>query len=391
MSVRVIELVLRSFPAVGGTETVAQRVSVQLTSKVHVSILSSTLLDLKGERFDYTRHRFLNGVPIQKFPAYNVRVRGLFLYPFVYPAMRKHLLKHQVGPLIIHTHSFPSFHSYVALELSAKRGIPVIITPHYDVDSLAKNPAHLSHMKLLGRLLSRKKLKLVAITPRERSFYINRLHYASESIFVIPNGVDLNELSTSDRQVEQTRANFPSDRFIILYVGRVAKIKGIDSLLRAVSSLNADYHLVIAGPDGGYLSDAIQLVRELHIDDRVSFTGELQRTALAALYGSCDIFVLPSYGGEAFGITLAEAMACGKPVVATDTGGIPELVQDGEEGYLVRPGDRAQLQDRMQRLAWSNDLRIEMGRKGRKKIGARYTWENIGEQYLRILGDLERA
>jgi glycosyltransferase involved in cell wall biosynthesis len=382
---------MRSFPAVGGTETVAQRVSIELASEVHVSVLSSNLLDLKGKRFDDKRLRFLNGVSVHKFPAYNVRLKGLFLYPFVYPEMRGHLRKQQAKRLIIHTHSFPSFHSYVALELLVRRGVPVIVTPHYDVDSLAKNPIHLTHMKLLGRLISRRKLKLVAITERERSFYVHRLHYASKSIVVIPNGVDLNELTVNNDQVEQTRTIFPADRLIILYVGRVAKIKGIGLLLQAASNLNVSYHLIIAGPDGGYLNDAIQLARKLNMRDRVTFTGELHRTALTALYRICDIFVLPSYGGEAFGITLAEAMACGKPVIASKTGGIPELVHNGEEGYLVQAGNPAQLRDRLQTLAWSNGLRTEMGRKGRKRIDARYTWEKIGGQYLRLVNDMEQT
>ena len=361
-----------------------------MASKIHVSILSSTLLDLEGKRFDDKRHRFLNSVPVHKFPAYNVRIKGLFLYPFIYPGMRKHLLKQQEEHLIIHTHSFPTFHSYVALELHLRRGVPVIVTPHYDVESLAKNPLHLSHMKLLGRFLSRRKLKLVAITKRERSFYVDRLHYPPDAISVIPNGVDLKELSVDEEQVKQTRTTFPSG-ILILYAGRVARIKGIDCLLHAVSRLNVDYHLIIAGPDGGYLDEGIQLGRNLNIDGRVTFTGELQKSALASLFRSCDVFVLPSYGGEAFGITLAEAMACGKPVVATDTGGIPELVHDGEEGYLIHAGDRAQLRDRLEKLAGSNALRTEMGRKGRKKIEAGYTWESIGRHYLEIVNDLERA
>jgi glycosyltransferase involved in cell wall biosynthesis len=198
-------------------------------------------------------------------------------------------------------------------------------------------------------------------------------------------------LDVDDGQVERTKATFPTGSLIILYAGRVARIKGIDWLLRAVSRLGIDYHLIIAGPDGGYMDDAIQLVRRLNIQHKVTFTGELPRTALISLYRICDVFVLPSYGGEAFGITLAEAMACGKPVGATETGGICDLVQDGEEGYLIKAGDEMRLRDRIQELAGSNAVRVEMGRKGRKKIDAGYTWKNVGRQYLQILNDLENS
>jgi glycosyltransferase involved in cell wall biosynthesis len=146
--------------------------------------------------------------------------------------------------------------------------------------------------------------------------------------------------------------------------------------------------LVIAGK-GEERDNLERLVFELNLRDRVIFTGFVWGDDKWSLLKNCDVFVLPSVV-EAFGIAVIEAMACEKPVIATNTGPFPEIIRDGETGLLVPLYAPDALADAVIELALNEEKRKEMGERARKDVEERFDINKIAGDYLEIYKELIR-
>jgi glycosyltransferase involved in cell wall biosynthesis len=222
------------------------------------------------------------------------------------------------------------------------------------------------------------------------------------------NGADVGRFSQTG-----PRADGRPDSKRILFVGRVSPEKGVHVLMRAfrrVLEHHPDAQLDVVGPTGAappeyivslsddpevrnlsafYLRDYDELLREETppaVAGSVKRTGDLPYGELVDRYRQSDIFVFPSVWHEPFGMPNVEAMACGLPVVATRGGGIPEIVADGETGFLVDRGDPDQLADALIRLLDDPPLRREMGEAGRRRARERFSWERIAADLLSVYG-----
>ena len=122
------------------------------------------------------------------------------------------------------------------------------------------------------------------------------------------------------------------------------------------------------------------LAQDVGLNGRVSFLGWQNRAQVGDLLRRCDVFVLPSRS-EPFGIVIIEAMACGKPVVASAVGGIPEIIHQGENGILVEPEDPAALGDAILRVLEDEGLRAEIGRNGLKTVRRSFRSQHNGARY----------
>jgi glycosyltransferase involved in cell wall biosynthesis len=159
----------------------------------------------------------------------------------------------------------------------------------------------------------------------------------------------------------------------LLFVARLAELKGLSVLLAAVAALADDHAglaLTVIG-DGPERRRFELLAAELGVADRVDFVGYRSQAEVADHLAATDVFVLPSYA-EGVPVTLMEAMGAGVPVVATQVGGVSELVEDGTNGFVVRPGDVEQLTDRLHRLLIDPGLRADFGAAGRDKVGTEF-------------------
>ncbi|MCD5401692.1 glycosyltransferase family 4 protein, partial [candidate division NPL-UPA2 bacterium] len=349
---KILELEYRGPPSLGGVETLVVEISKQFKSKGHeVEIWSTDLLDFNGKR-DSQPERVVDGIKVRKFRSFKIPRFPFFMYPLIYPKIVFELLKLKRDDVIVHSHSFPSFHSYLALFFHQKFR-KVTITLHFDVNDLEDFTSHFFGkltFQILRYFVNRKNVYLTAITEREKRFYVNRLGFNERKVSVIPNGVNLEEFDLiANEEILETKKQYNLEKtFNVLYAGRVAKIKGIDILIKAISKLdNTNIRLTIAGPDFGALPELQELSQKLDLADRVTFTGALERRKFCALIKSCDMLILPSFGGEAFGIVLAEAMACSKPVIGSRTGGIAEVIQEGRNGFLFDVGSVEQLSQKI--------------------------------------------
>jgi glycosyltransferase involved in cell wall biosynthesis len=217
---------------------------------------------------------------------------------------------------------------------------------------------------LLDRLLSAlsTKLILVANALRTRFKWLDE-----EKARTIYNGIDLEEFDSLTAPPSiRDKFNIEKDKVLLLCSGRIEERKGQEYLISAMMHVN-NAKLILAGrADETYLKRIKKMCDQLKVSDRVVFTGH--RNDIPALLREIDIFVFPVISGEGFSRAILEAMAAGKPVIATDDAGNPEAVIDGATGYIVRTKDTAILTDKINELILNKEKRGSMGMAGRKRV-----------------------
>jgi len=207
---------------------------------------------------------------------------------------------------------------------------------------------------------------------------------------VIRLGIELGDRVDPEQngRVESRRyLGIPSDSFTVGWIGRMTAVKRTDDVLVAFkrlrdSGVGATLCMVGDGPDRGQLEDR---AHELGIVRDTLFLGYQEE--VAPFYAAFDALVLPS-GNEGTPVSAIEALAAGRPVVATRVGGVPDVVRDGEDGFLVEAGATDDLADRLERLARDPKLRERMGAAGRERVLPRYAVDRLVDDVDRLYRSL---
>ncbi len=247
--------------------------------------------------------------------------------------------------------------------------------------------------RLLRQILDPFIHRYIAVSEDLCSWLTQTLRLAQGRIQQIYNGVDQERFSP---RPDQRPALAPpgflrDDQLLVGTVGRLAEVKDQFSLLAAVQILASQQpetrdsvRLVLVG-DGPLFSRLQDSIKELGIEDLVWMPGD--RADIPQLLRMIDIFVLPSLA-EGISNTLLEAMASGLPLIATRTGGNPELVDDGDNGYLVPVSDPRALANTIAKMLAEPETRKAMGLRGRKKVARRFNWARTVDSYLAVYDDV---
>lgn len=234
---------------------------------------------------------------------------------------------------------------------------------------------------------------LIAANPDERADLVWRQRTPTGKICTIPPGVDIGLFQPQDRPAARAALGLPADRQVVLFVGRIDPIKGIETLVEAAGHINRPDGLgpmfVIVGGDldadgrpTGPLANVVELAQSHGAADRFFFAGARPQQELPLFYSAADITVVPSRY-ESFGLVAVESMACGTPVVASRAGGLTFTIDDGETGLLVPHSDPAAFADAIAGLLGDVERRERMGHFAR--ISAqRFAWESVAESVLRL-------
>ena len=179
---------------------------------------------------------------------------------------------------------------------------------------------------------------------------------------------------------------------LLLYVGRVSERKGVLDLVRAFSIIHKEERnavLVIAGREDKLYAERVRrLIHELELNHFIKLLGPVPNKDVGELMKACEVFLYASIGGEGIPRAILEAMACGKPVVATNVAGIPEAVRDGETGFLVNVGDYESLAQKVIKILKDDELRRRLGANARKHVEEEFNYDKIIPKLVEIIRDL---
>jgi glycosyltransferase involved in cell wall biosynthesis len=194
--------------------------------------------------------------------------------------------------------------------------------------------------------------------------------YTDKKIHVIPFGVDIHYFKNDTTKNK-------NDHFTIGTVKRLGKVYGIDLLIRAFSELvktqpDRSLKLLIVG-DGSEFENLVSLAKELDIYESTTFQGDISYNEVVHFHNQIDIAVYPSHS-ESFGVSVIESSACEVPVITSDVGGLPEVVVDGETGFIVERNNVLAITEKLNFLINNEARREEMGQKGREFVENKYSW-----------------
>ncbi len=239
---------------------------------------------------------------------------------------------------------------------------------------------------------------LVASTVDERTELVEAYGADPDRVVVVPPGVDLSTFQPIDRDEARRKIGYGPGR-LLLFVGRLERLKGVEVAIRALALLrdraHDDVRLLILGEDSreGEESEKERLksvAAECGIRDRVDFLGSVAHHELPYFYSAADVCVMPSYS-ESFGLVGLEAQACGRPVVGSGVTGLRSVVRDEVTGYLVDSHDPAVYAERLGRLLDNPELAQQMGRRGRL-LAQRFSWSRTADRLEEVFtGVVERA
>jgi glycosyltransferase involved in cell wall biosynthesis len=246
-----------------------------------------------------------------------------------------------------------------------------------------------------GYRLLKNASKVITLSNVEAEQY-KAMGVPEDKITIIPNGIDLSEYAELPPKGSfKKKFSIPEDKKIILYLGRIHKIKGIDFLIRAYAHLKnemnfKDATLVIAGPDDGYLSEAKSLVHNLGVSNLVMFTGLLSEKDKIKAYVDASIV---TYLGpfEPYGLVPLEAAACETPVIVTQGTPMAEIVNRGKFGFSVKYGDIISLASMIHRVLNDEELAENLGKNGRKYVLNNLGWDRIVEKYEQVYEEVAKC
>ena len=384
---RILHVIASIAPRYGGPSNAVVRLCREMARLGHDVAIFTTNVDGK-ENLDVPLERMveMDGFQIRYSPIQWPRYYG-FSLPFG-RALAKNISRFD----IVQIHSIYNFHTLAASHYCRKFNVPYLIHPHGSLDPYLIARHRVRKWIYTSLFLQRDLDHAAAIR-----FCTQEEMQLTESIgikapgVVVPEGVDPSEFSHLPARGSFSH-KYPEvrDKKIVLFLSRVNFKKGLDILARAfgeVARKRKDVYLVLTGPDNeGYGTKVRAWLREEGALGRSLFTGMLSgQEKLAALRDS-DIFVLSSYT-ENFGIAVVEAMACGLPVVISNKVNIWRDVNDAGAG-IVTNCESHEVAEAIMRLLDNRNLREEMGKRGKRVVEEKYTWQKVARQMIEMYEDI---
>ncbi len=305
---------------------------------------------------------------------------------------------------IIHSHYWLS--GVVAERLRAAWGTPIVqmfhTLGHMKNDVYEYTGERVSDLRIEAETgLMAVADAITAASPMEKAQMVVRYGATPAKISVVPLGVDRDLFHPIPKDQAKAYIDVPADKHIVLYVGRIEPLKGVDTLLRAMHRVfdawpdAADcVNLAVIGGDANVPREQMsaEMVRlhdlsvDLGLNNLTAFLGRRRQEMLPYYYSAADVVVIPSYY-ESFGLVALEAMSCGTPVIASRVGGLSFTVVEGVTGFQVPGGDDALMADRIQRILRQDDLRQRLGYQA-EQMSSCYGWADIAERLEGIFARL---
>jgi glycosyltransferase involved in cell wall biosynthesis len=414
---KILHVIQRYYPYIGGAELTFQEIGERLARDGHsITVYTTDAWDL--ERFWRSdksavalENETYNDVFIERFP-----VEYLPLSPLTFPALRRSMaLVARFAPqntsllfsmarltpyvpsmdaaLDTTSEHFDLVHAanisldssvYAAYRLSQRKNIPLVITPFLHLGEA--EDAHVRRYYTMPHQVQMlKEASAVIVMTQREGKALRELGVPEGKIHHIGAGVDPKMLGGGDGK--RFRIEHGITGPIVAYIGTAAYDKGTNHLVEAMKRVwqTNDATLVLAGTQ---LSAFEKFLREqpTEVRDRIRVLGFVDEQTKLDLLAACDVFAMPSRT-DSFGIVYLEAWLYDKPVIGANAGGVPEVIDDGKNGFLVKFGDVNEIAARIQQLLQDPLKALRMGANGNRKVHATMTWE---QQYVQVRALYER-
>jgi glycosyltransferase involved in cell wall biosynthesis len=273
-----------------------------------------------------------------------------------------------------------------------RKGLPVVLTYHLYNEGLPSTASLITylHDKTVMRLVFKKIDKIIVPTNLYKELVERSYQVDNNKIAVIPYGIDTDFFDPLKYNSDEQRKAFGIfNENIILFVGRLETHKGVEYLLKAMPSIVREFKdtlLVIVG-DGANRNSIETLANELGLSQHVRFIGFLFPWQIPAIMSIASVFVLPSIS-ESFGIVLAESMSMEKPVIATNSIGPLEVVENGKTGIIVQKKSVSLLSEAVISILADRNRAIAMGCEGRKSVIKKFAWQTITRKIIDIYDEV---
>jgi glycosyltransferase involved in cell wall biosynthesis len=402
---KILHVVQGYWPAIGGTELLIKGVSERLVALFGDEVTVFAANGYTCEAFyDPTRpllpvgQETINGVTVRRFGVFNLLGPVLRLVQGVanlaHLPYRDYLRTLYGGPIIfgltraiadfrgdvVAASSFPLMHMYYVSKAQKLSGLPLVFHGglHPEDKWGYDRPMIYKAIEQADRY--------IANTTYERDYLIGK-GIEARKIEVIGVGVEAERFASADGSSLRERYGL-NDEPLVAFVGQQARRKGVDTLLWAMKEIwtqRPEARLLIAGGRTNFSARLDHIIDgfEPAERERIIIIDNFQEEEKADIFAACHLLAFPS-AYESFGIPFIEAWAAAKPVVGCRTGAIPSLVEEGVDGLRVPYGDVAGLATAILRLLQDHRLREELGRRGREKVLANYTWDVVAGRYRAV-------
>ena len=366
----------------GGVVNASYQIAKSQVENGHeVSVFTTDSCD-KRLRFEKNYNVNVDGIKVYYFKnlSNNIKNKLTIDTPIKLPNyLRKNIKNYDIIHLHEHRHSL----AVAAHKYAKKNNIPYVLQAHGSVlPFFQKEQLKNIFDRLWGFKILNNASRVFALTDVEKQQYL-KMGIDENRIEIVPLGINLDEYSKlPEKGLFKSKYDISYDEKLILFLGRIHEIKGLDLLIKSLNQLKYDnVKLAIVGGDYGYLDTVKKLINKFKLDKKIIFTGVLTGNDKYSALTDCDIFVMPSRY-ESFTTSGLEAMACGKPLVLTKNNHIYDWV-DNNVG-LCCEFDENELSDCFNKLLNDEQICEEFGRNGKKLVYEKYNWNTIEKQIENI-------
>ena len=283
-------------------------------------------------------------------------------------------------PDIIHVQHI-SLLLWVANFIKSLYGINFVVTNHGTCVMAAKS--NKDYIPLSQDAL-RKAKKIIAVSRDSKNEMLDVFGYEFlKKTSAVPSGIKIENFPV-EKQIKIINKKYSLEgKKIILFTGKLTSLKGTEYLIKAAKDIKGDIYIIGDGPEKRNLED---LARNLSLSNVhfLGYMGDESREELIEFYYRADVFVAPSVAEEALGLVILEAMACSTPVVATRKGGIPSIIKNGFNGFLIRPKNSKQIAEFCNKVLEDDVLRQKMKSNARETVEKKFSWTKAVKKYIRI-------
>ena len=370
----------------GGVVNASYQIASKQSKDNDVKVITS---DSCKERLKFPNGRYdveVNGIKVDYFRNISNRFKLVTMLdtPLSAPfKIRKYIKDYE----IVHIHEHRQTLAIIVSYFARRNNIPYIVQAHGSVlPFFQKEGLKNLFDNAFGFKILHNASCIFALTEVEKEQYL-KMGVEEDKIEIVPLGINLEEYENLPSYGKfRSKFNINGDEKLILFIGRIHEIKGLDLLIDACSDLihsvnDGPIKLAIVGPDDGFLSELEEKIKEYSLEDNVIITGPLFNEEKHEALVDCDLFVMPSKY-ESFTTSGLEAMSCSKPLVLTKNNHIHDWV-DGNVGIACEDNEDS-LREAIEKVLFDEKLSQTFGENGKNLINEKYNWDIINKQILEI-------